>query len=160
MNFQRYLSEMWDAGVVFPETLTTYSGGKNNKVFDAGKAAISFCVKNLGLTPVRRDLSDSPETKNWPIFDLNWHQMEYFPNDEIHSLSPYGVDFVVIRALSENFHKAIQGQVSAKKALDSAANVIARTVENLCLIFPCFRFNYEPTGERVFRLKFTANKES
>ena len=65
-----------------------------------------------------------------------------------------------VAQFQELLPKAIQGQVSAKKALDSAANVIARTVENLCLIFPCFRFNYEPTGERVFRLKFTANKES
>ena len=86
-------------------------------------------MKNLGLTPVHRDLRDAPETKKWPIFALNFHQMEDFPNDESHSLSPYGVDFQVIRAFSEQFHKAIQGQEGVKKALDTAADVVARAVE-------------------------------
>jgi hypothetical protein len=37
---------MWDAGVVFPETLTIYIGGKNNKVFDDVRAVISFSIYN------------------------------------------------------------------------------------------------------------------
>jgi ABC-type glycerol-3-phosphate transport system substrate-binding protein len=198
-----WFRDMWAAGVVFPETLRTFSGGANNKVMAAGKAAMSFnwswanltfedpklsvisgkygmainpadaddpekkyscaapvaeglgaitarsknkewawkfmeeflskdaqvyCVKELGLTPVRKDVFDTPEAKKWPIFALNREQLEKYPSDEIHSLSPHGVDFVVIRAFSENFHPAIQGQMPVKDALKRAADTVAEAV--------------------------------
>jgi ABC-type glycerol-3-phosphate transport system substrate-binding protein len=196
----QWFRDMWAAGVVFPETLRTFSGGANNKVMAAGKAAMSFnwswanltfedpklsvisgkygmalnpadaddpekkyscsapvsegwgisarspnkewawkfieeylsqeaqmyCVKELGLTPVRHDVLADPELKKWPIFALNQEQLSKYPTDEIHSLSPYGVDFVVIRAFSENFHGAIQGRVPVKDALNRAADVVAK----------------------------------
>jgi ABC-type glycerol-3-phosphate transport system substrate-binding protein len=196
----QWFRDMWAAGVVFPETLRTFSGGANNKVMAAGKAAMSFnwswanltfedpklsvisgkygmalnpadaddpekkyscaapvsegwgisarspnkewawkfieeyltpeaqmyCVKELGLTPVRHDTLADPELKKWPIFALNQEQLTKYPSDEIHSLSPYGVDFVVIRAFSENFHGAIQGKVPVKDALNRAADVVAK----------------------------------
>jgi len=84
-------------------------------------------VNNLGLTPVRRDVFTNPDTKKWPIFDLNRNQLDNYPNDsypEPHSLSPVGVDFVVIRAFSENFHKAMQGQMSVKDALSAAESTV------------------------------------
>jgi len=87
-----------------------------------------FCVKELGLTPVRRDVFDDPETKKWPIFALNREQLEKYPSDEIHSLSPHGVDFVVMRAFSEHFHPAIQGKVPVKDALNRAADVVAKAI--------------------------------
>jgi len=200
----QWFKDMWSAGVVFPETLRTYSGGVNNKVTAAGKAALSFCwswanmtfedpklsviqgkygfalnpadaddpekkkscsapvseglggsvtakspnkewafkfieeystygatmynINNLGLTPVRRDVFTNPDTKKWPIFDLNRDQLDNYPNDsypEPHSLSPVGVDFMVIRTFSEQFHKAIQGQISVKEALSNAETIIA-----------------------------------
>jgi len=199
----QWYKDMWSAGVVYPDTISTYSGGVNNKVSAAGKAAMSFCwswanmtfedpklsvvqgkygfalnpadaddpekkyscsapvseglggsvaakspnkewafkfleeystygsqmsnVNNLGLTPVRRDVFTNPDTKKWPIFDLNRNQLDNYPNDsypEPHSLSPVGVDFVVIRAFSENFHKAMQGQMSVKDALSAAESTV------------------------------------
>ncbi|MBI3456557.1 MAG: extracellular solute-binding protein [Candidatus Rokubacteria bacterium] len=199
----QWFRDMWGAGVVFPETLRTFSGGVNNKVMAAGKAAMSFnwswanltfedpklsvisgkygmalnpadaddpekkyscaapvaeglgsipvrsankewgwkfieeylsrdaqlfCVKELGLTPVRHDVFNDPETTKWPIFALNREQLDRYPSDEIHSLSPYGVDFVVIRAFSEHFHSAIQGKVPVKDALNRAADVVAKAI--------------------------------
>jgi hypothetical protein len=38
------------------------------------------------------------------------------------------VDFVVIRAFSENFHPAIQGQMPVKDALNRAADKVAEAV--------------------------------
>ena len=199
----QWFRDMWAAGVVFPETLRTFSGGVNNKVMAAGKAAMSFnwswanltfedpklsvisgkygmavnpadaddpekkqscsapvaeglgsiparsankewawkfmeeylsqdsqlyCVKELGLTPVRHDVFNAPETKKWPIFALCKEQLEKYPSDEIHSLSPHGVDFVVIRAFSEHFHSAIQGQTPVKDALNRAADVVVKAI--------------------------------
>jgi multiple sugar transport system substrate-binding protein len=199
----QWFRDMWAAGVVFPETLRTFSGGVNNKVMAAGKAAMSFnwswanltfedpklsvisgkygmainpadaddpekkyscaapvaeglgsipvrsankewawrfieeylsrdsqlfCVKELGLTPVRHDVFDDPEAKKWPIFALNREQLEKYPSDEIHSLSPHGVDFVVMRAFSEHFHSAIQGKTPVKDALNRAADVVAKAI--------------------------------
>jgi ABC-type glycerol-3-phosphate transport system substrate-binding protein len=92
------------------------------------KDAQVYCVKELGLTPVRKDVFDTPEAKKWPIFALNREQLEKYPSDEIHSLSPHGVDFVVIRAFSENFHPAIQGQMPVKDALKRAADKVTEAV--------------------------------
>jgi len=199
----QWFKDMWQAGVVFPETLRTYSGGVNNKVTAAGKAALSFCwswanmtfedpklsviqgkygfalnpydeddpdkkkscaapvsegvggaitaksqnkewafkfieeyltyesqlynVTNLGLTPVRRDVFSDPETKKWPIFDLDRQQLDNYPTDsypEPHSLSPVGVDFEIIRWNSEYFHKAILGNISVKEALSTVEQLV------------------------------------
>ncbi len=199
----QWFRDMWAAGAVFPESLRTFSGGANNKVMAAGKAAMSFnwswanltfedpklsvisgkygmalnpadaddpekkyscsapiaegigaiparsankewawkfieeylsrdaqlfCVKELGLTPVRQALFDDPEAKKWPIFALNREQLTKYPNDSGTALSLHGVDFVVIRAFSEHFHAAIQGKVPVKDALARAADVVSKAV--------------------------------
>jgi multiple sugar transport system substrate-binding protein len=46
----QWFRDMWAAGVVFPETLRTFSGGANNKVMAAGKAAMSFNWSWANLT--------------------------------------------------------------------------------------------------------------
>ena len=62
----QWFRDMWAAGVVFPETLRTFSGGANNKVMAAGKAAMSFNWSWANLTFEDPKLSVISASTAWP----------------------------------------------------------------------------------------------